>query len=124
MMPASAVEIDVEVLPPWRVREQSEALIALQYGATSDGITVGLGEQPGVTLVIGGSPLEVDGKPLLGLPYPELPIARVEIRAEGIDLVVRIAGPPLRQVSKHPEAPDDPVLTWVRIRPRIGRAPV
>ena len=29
-----------------------------------------------------------------------------------------MAGAPLSEFSNHPEAPDDPVLTWLRLRPR------
>ena len=62
-----------------------------------------------------GRTLRPDGHPLVAPPWrPE----RAEIVSEGLDVVVRLYGPALNEVTSHPEAPDDPVHTWVRVRPR------
>ena len=112
---------------PWTVRHSDATTVTLQHGDTPDGVRIWLGDDgsgtvPGVTIVHGGRALEAphDGGrwPLVAVAYPEREVSAATVEVDGPDLVVRLAGPPLRAVTDHPDAPDDPVLTWVRLRPR------
>lgn len=117
----------VDVSAPWRVDRTEEGAVVLRVGDSPDGARVQFavdarGRQPGVTLIAGGRTLEVDDQgalwPLIGVPYPDRALASVAITSDGPDLVVRIAGPAIRAVTGSGADPDDPVLTWIRVRPR------
>lgn len=125
LVPAPVPE--VHVAPPWNLVQQDEDSIALRFADTPDGVRVTLrrdarGRVPGVTLVHAGETLEVrdgpDRWPLVAAGWPDRPLSAAVVEVEGWDVFVRLAGPPLDSVSSHPDAPDDPVLTWVRIRRR------
>lgn len=80
------------------------------------------GRERGVSPIAGGKTLEVaDGAalvPMIGFPYPDRGLTSVAITSDGPDLLIRVAGPPLADVTAAADAPTDPVLTWIRLRPR------
>ncbi len=127
--PAAAVEPaaltpTVELASPWRAVHARPDLVAVAVGDVAEGVRVELdGPLPGVTLVASGRTLAVEkvGErwPLVAPAFGE-DLTAVSVRSEGPDLVVELVGPPLSSVVDHPEATDDPVTTWVRIRPRDG----
>lgn len=112
---------------PWRVVTEEDDAVLLRLGDSPDGVRVNLlpGDRHrviGVTPVIAGRTLEVeqDGErwPLVAVGYPDEPVSKVTIEVTGVDLVVRFEGPALDTLTAHPEAPADPAITWVRLRPR------
>jgi hypothetical protein len=118
---APAPHLDARISAPWVVREQDDAHLVLQLGSSPDGVRVDrTGAIPGVTLIDRGRTLRLDdgGRtwPLLAPAFPEPHAAEVFI--DGPDLVIRFRGPPLSQLTDHPEAPADPAIAWIRIRPR------
>ena len=120
------IPVSMALEPPWAVVSQDAAEIALRFGTSGEGVRVWLdgteGHVAGVSPVQDGRTLSVrDGAvawPLVAMAFPER-IVRAEIEVQGIDLVVRAYGPPIRDVTLRPDAPDDPVITWVRLRPRL-----
>jgi hypothetical protein len=125
--PLPVPEPTITVSDPWTVERREGDAIWFRAGDSGDGVRVALGSGgrgrvPGVTLIVGGRTLEVveDGAawPLVAVPWPDRPLSSVEIEVDGVDLFVRIAGPPLSDVSDHAAAPKDPALTWVRVRRR------
>lgn len=80
------------------------------------------GKVPGVSIVYDGKTLGIDDGarhwPTAAVGFPDHPITDARVETDGPDLVVRLEGPALSEVTDHPAAPKDPVLTWVRIRPR------
>ncbi len=112
---------------PWRLVSQDATSVVLRVGDGADGARIQLarderGRLPGVTPIAKGDALDVqDGSdrwPLIAVAFPDRPLTSVDITTEGADLLVHIAGPALTSVVDDPQAPDDPVLTWVRLRPR------
>jgi hypothetical protein len=104
---------------PWVMAHRDEDHINFRYGDSSEGVRVQLQStetwQVGVTPIHGGRPYQRAGMPMVSPPVPPL---RVAAEAQGPDLVIRLYGPPLQTLTSHPEAPEDPVITWVRLRPR------
>ncbi len=98
----------------------------VQLGDSAEGVRVDLASGArvaGVSVVDRGKPWLVrDGAgrlwPTVAVGQPESPLSSAEIASQGPDLVVRLAGPPIASISDHPDAPVDPVLTWVRLRHR------
>jgi hypothetical protein len=81
----------------------------------------GDGRGVGVTPVSGGRAWELrrpggNITPTFAPPWPNLTAAWVE--SQGPDLLVRLEGPPIKSWSDHPQAPSDPLLSWVRLRIR------
>ncbi len=124
--PSRGPQVSVALSGAWEIALQDEDEIALRDGASSHGVRVWLrptpGRAPGVSPVHRGVTLHSeDGQttwPLIAFAHPAHAPRRVEIVVQGPDLVVRAEGPPLSDVTSHPDAPDDPVLTWVRMRRR------
>lgn len=114
--PAPTPGIVVDLRAPWALVEEAPDRLALRLGDSPHGVVVGLGELPGTSPVLDGRTRDVAGWPMIAVAFPDRPLERVEVRVEGIDLLVRFAGPPLAELA--PGAPADPVLTWVRYRPR------
>jgi hypothetical protein len=117
-----ATPVELSVAPPWEVVHQDAHTVALRFDGTPHGIRVELGGDPrhptpGVSLVVDGRTI---GDPFVAVGHPDHPIRDVRISTEAHDAVVQFAGPPLADVTAHPDAPTDPVLTWVRVRPRNG----
>ena len=56
--------------------------------------------------------------PTFESPIPFTDLSKLRIESQGIDLVVRIEGAPIRDWTDTPSAPNDPVLTWFRVRVR------
>lgn len=112
-----AVEISVD--EPWLVAHESAEVLSLRYGDSAEGVRLQLiaeeDWQVGVSPIHGGRPIQMGHAPMVMPPGPP---RRIEVLSQGPDLVVRMSGEPLSEFSRHPEAPDDPVLTWVRLRPR------
>jgi hypothetical protein len=123
--PSPPVRLEMEA--PWVVARQEEDSIVLRLGDGAHGARVQLlpdvgGRIPGVSPIHAGHTLEVEEEgtrwPLIAVAYPDLPLGRVEISVEGVDLVVRYYGPLLSEVADRADAPADPVITWVRMRSR------
>ena len=113
-------EIDVEA--PWQVVQQDDDVIALRFEDTAHGVRIFLGpterwSEAGASPVVDGKTV---GRPMLGVPLGVGPAQTVTVTSEGHDLLVRFASQPLNEVSRDPLAPDDPALTWLRLRPRNG----
>ena len=77
-----------------------------------DGVVVRLTQTPEILLVQGGRPTGVRFTPTSN------ELTAITIKQDGPDLLVRLAGPPINTITDHKEAPEDPALTWLRIRPR------
>jgi hypothetical protein len=118
--------VELDLSAPWVVAAQTDTAVTLRLGDTAEGLWIGLahsdGRIPGVSPVWRGRTLrtgEGDSSwPMVAPAWPDLPLTRVVIETRGPDLVVRMFGPPLTDVTTHPDAPEDPVHTWVRVRPR------
>lgn len=113
---------DVQVQSPWHVVQQDSDVVALRFEDTAHGVRVFLGPtdrfaQAGASPVVNGQTV---GHPMLGVPAAIGPAESVTVRSEGHDLLVRFASQPLDLVSRDPLAPEDPALTWLRLRPRNG----
>lgn len=52
------------------------------------------------------------------LASPAFHPTAIEVRSEGPDLLVRMSGPPLSDLTDHPDAPTDVAISWLRLRPR------
>lgn len=118
---------EIVLSAPWRLDRSDRESVVVRLGDSPHGVRVQIASDgrkrvPGVSPIESGRTLEVDDGnavwPLIAIGYPEFPLHAVKIEVDGPDLVVRFAGPPLNTISAHPEAPADPVLTWVRLRPR------
>jgi hypothetical protein len=113
---------------PWRVVEQDREHLALRLGDGADGVRVqlvaGPGRHPGVSPVLGGRTFDTGAReerwPLVRVGWPDERVTAVRVETEGPDLVVRFEGPPLAELTDHPDAPGDPAIAWVRVRPRDG----
>ena len=103
----------------WKLVHERADGVAVRLGDTAHGIRIDLRPQGGVTPIAGGrSPERILGSALLELPYPPEQVQSLSVEEQGIDLVIRIAGPPLNTMTTDPAAPSDPVLTWIRVRDR------
>lgn len=122
LIPAAAVETELAVEGSWRVVHQRPERIALHHRGSTEGVVIDLRGRPGLSLVLHGQTLSTERSgerwPLVTAGYPDHPLQRARVYTEGPDLVVQLEGPPLHRVHDHPEAPADPVLSWVRLRPR------
>ncbi|TNE90252.1 MAG: hypothetical protein EP330_08790 [Deltaproteobacteria bacterium] len=111
--------VSVELEAPWSVGHDGGSHLNLRYGDSAEGVRVQLEPSEdwpiGVSPIQGGRPMRAHGALMVA---PPLPPARVEIRSEGPDLLVRLFGPPLNALTDREDAPEDPTLTWVRLRPR------
>jgi len=113
----------VTIETPWAVVSQDDDEIAVRFGLSGEGARVWLRDQPGraagVSPVHDGRTFEVadDGVAWPLVAWPD-GVERVEVLVQGIDLVVRAYGPSIFEVTRRDDAPDDPVITWVRLRPR------
>ncbi len=123
--PEEEPQVSLELAPPWRLLERRSTHLALALADSPHGVRIQLRREdrvPGVSPVWQGRTLEVAGHdgawPLVAVAFPERPVEQVEVAVEGVDLLVRFEGPPVRARVEDPGAPDDPVLTWVRLRPR------
>ena len=122
----------VTVEDDWRVVHEREDSVAIGKFGTSDGARLALGPSPdgadGDERVPGVSPVSrgrtyyvtQDGLrwPMVASAFPERALSRCSVRGRGPDLVVQLDVPPLRALTAHPLAPTNPVITWVRLRPR------
>lgn len=114
---------EVSVSAPWSVVTQSDDEVALRFRDTPHGVRVSLGPSThwtsaGVSLVVDGATLGSHEVPIIGVPAAIGPAQTVSITSEGHDLRVRFASRPLSELAGG--APDDPALTWMRLRPRNG----
>lgn len=125
--PANGAPPAVSLSDDWQIVEQSDHHLVLRYKTSNEGVRINLavddrGRQPGVALVLNGRTWEVQDADLLhpawGLPYLDRPPSQIDIISQGPDLLIELRGPPLSTLVEHPEAPDDPVLSRLRIRPR------
>lgn len=88
--------------------------ISLHHTQSEDGVIVDYsGEDVGLSLVLNGK-----RTPMTLISPPDSHLSRLAIKSDGPDLIVRFYGPPIAEITDHPEAPVDPVLTWLRLRHR------
>lgn len=119
----TVVPVTVDLDGAWALVSEDDDEIAVRFGQTGEGARVwargSAGRPAGVTPVHDGRTLEVPDEgvawPLVAFPEG---VRRVEVTVQGIDLVVRAYGAPIVEVTRRDDAPDDPVITWVRLRPR------
>lgn len=125
--PALPPAPQLELAAPWRVVDHDELGLTVRLADSADGVRVQLGRDdrarmPGVTPIHQGKTLLVeDGGalwPMIALPFPDRPVQRALVLVQGVDLVVRIEGPPLSDVTDDPEADERPIVTMVRVRRR------
>ena len=115
----SVPTITTQVGQRWKLVHERADGVAVRLGDTAHGIRVDLTPNGGVTPIAGGrSPERILGSSLLELPYPPELVRSVSVEEDGIDLVIRIAGPPISSMTSDSSAPSDPVLTWIRVRDR------
>lgn len=117
---------EVSLGPDWSIVEESREELVLRHRRSADGLRIVLaptdaGRWVGVAPIRDGRTLEhvvADAiVPVFAWPLAA-PLSSVKVEAQGPDLLVRLEGPPLSAQSLHPDAPDDPVISWVRVRPR------
>ena len=113
--PAEAIEVVDRSGGTWSAAPAAEDEIALRFRDTPHGIRVSTTAPWEVSLVVDGRTVS---EPVFRIPDALPPPERVELSVEGHDLLVRFSGAPLSTLL--PDAPDDPVLTWLRLRPRNG----
>lgn len=122
-------EPELELGPDWSIVQQDATGIVLRHRGGNDGVRVTLapgpdGRTPGVAPVIDGRTWEIrEGgrvRPAFAPAHADRAVAAAAIQAQGPDLLIRLSGPPLDELIEHPLAPKDPVLSWVRLRPRAG----
>jgi len=112
----------VDVNSPWTQVPAADGERAFRFADSPHGVRVALGPNnafagPGIALVTDGQTV---GEPMLGVSPTVGPPTSLTISSEGYDLLVRYSSRPLSELSRDPDAPDDPALTWLRIRPRNG----
>lgn len=120
--------LDVDLGGDWVIVEETSTSMAIRWRTSGDGVRVQLARTadslPGVALIVGGRTARLDGpgpdRPLIGIPDPTRDLTAATVEVQGPDLVIRLEGQPLSDYTDHPDAPDDPVLTWVRLRRRPG----
>jgi hypothetical protein len=116
----------VEVAAPWRVAVEESERVVVRWGDSPHGARVDVPADPalpvGVSLILHGRPWPAEpgagAPPLVAVGWEPRPTRRLSVSTEGPDLLVRAEGPPLRAWSEDATAPDDPGITWVRLRPR------
>lgn len=118
---------EVRLGSSWSIVEENRDELILRHQTSPDGVRIVLaltaqGRQAGVSPIVDGHTYEVRRGdqivPMLAWPWPEHPVRSLIIEEEGPDLLIRLSGPALHAVTDHPDAPDDPTLSWTRIRPR------
>lgn len=116
---APRVAPTLEIGAPWSVAHQADDAVALRFADTPHGVWIARGGDgpPGVSPIVDGRRV---GAPLVAIAAPDAPLAALTVRTEGHDAVIRFSGPPLSTLTAVGGAPEDPVLTWVRVRPRDG----
>lgn len=127
--PTSSPTLDLDLTEDWHVVEQDPSQIVLRHRDGADGVRINLaptaqGRWPGVAPILAGETWELRERdrirPIWAVPFADRAPARVSVSVQGPDLLVRFEGPPLTELVAHPNAPSDPVLSWVRLRPRPG----
>jgi len=127
--PAPPPEPRLELDATWTIVEQDATQIVLRYREGPHGVRVNLartadGRQPGIAPIVNGRTMELRDadaiRPAFLPPLADRPPDEVVIEVQGPDLLIRLAGLPLAGLIEDPAAPPDPVLTWVRVRPRPG----
>ena len=120
---APAVVPQVQLGGDWVITEEDSSEVVIRWRDTADGVRVNLGGSErgvGVSPIVDGRTAELRGPdgvvPLIAPSFT--PLSAVFIEVQGPDLLVRLEGPPLSDLTDHPDAPADPALAWVRLRPR------
>ncbi|MFK7931082.1 MAG: hypothetical protein AB8H79_23045 [Myxococcota bacterium] len=124
--PAPVVVPAVSMGGDWVIVEENSEFMVFRWGQSPHGVRLNLvsvdGRQVGVSPIVGGRTLEVrsgsDVAPAFAWPWPQHPLTAANIEVQGPDLLIRLQGPPLNTLTDHPDAPEDPALSWVRLRPR------
>jgi len=122
---AAASEPEIKVAAPWTVRELKEGGWAFHHMKHPAILILQTEGRPGVTLSyknrIMHTTLPNDSIPLLSPPFQSEDISKTSVESQGIDLVIRLEGPSLREWTEDESAPEDAVLSWIRVRVR-GRS--
>lgn len=119
----SAFTPEVSVSAPWRVVQQDahtfrithqnhEASLLLSTQETKAGLTLSYLNRNLHTTTLSG-PI-----PTFQSPLPTTEIETLRFESQGIDLLIRIEGSTIRTWTDSPSAPNDPVITWFRLRVR------
>lgn len=115
----------VQLAGDWVIIEEDPSSIVVRWRDTADGVRINVargdaGRTVGVAPIVGGRTAELrQGGHVVPLVTPSFAsLSAVTIEVQGPDLLVRMEGPPLASLTDHPDAPDDPALAWVRLRPR------
>ena len=118
-----AYEPEVSVSAPWSVVQNAPGTFTVTHRdhaaaliVTSDeskiGLTVSyLNRKLHTTTASGPIPTFLS-------PLPTSKIETLRFESQGIDLLIRIEGSTIREWTGSPSAPDDPVITWFRVRVR------
>jgi hypothetical protein len=123
----AAVTPKVALAAPWKLDRQDPDAVVARLGDGADGVRIQLarderGRIPGVTVIHGGRTLELedgtDRWPLVATGWADHTVSDAVIEVDGVDLFVRLGGPALKTLTALPEAPDDPAIAWIRVRPR------
>lgn len=113
----------ISVSEPWTVRKIDEGQWTFHSFKHPAHVTLSLRpEKFGVSLTYENrtmdTPLDHRTEPLIAPTFSADALSKVEIETQGIDLVIRLEGPPLHEWTGQPSAPNDPVISWTRVRVR------
>ena len=117
-----AVEPEFRIAHPWTSEEVSEGKWALYFGNQRQTF-ITLNRNPtdwGIALTHENREMKVQrAEKSLNLFQPSFSMdqtQRLIVETQGIDLIIRFDGPPIRDWLNDDTAPVDPVLSWSRIR--------
>jgi hypothetical protein len=116
----------VDVAPDWVIVEDERTHLALRWRDTSDGVRIQFAQHgtrlAGVSPIIGGQTYDIDVSgqrvPMFTPAWPEHAITAAVVERKGPDLLIRLQGVPLSELTSNSEVPADPMLTWLRLRHR------
>ena len=129
MLIASALagpEAEVNVSSPWTATELDAGLWAFSHPQHQGTLTLQTQERMGLNLNFQNRTLHTQTRegtfPLITIPFQSDDAQSIRIENQGIDLVIRIEGPSLREWTQNDTAPEDQsVLSWIRVRIRGER---
>ena len=118
-----AVTPEQSVSAPWRIVEDDPNTYTMTHQDHTASLIVRVRNgRVGLTLSHRNRNLHTTTKsgaiPTFESPIPITEVTALRIESQGIDLVVRVEGGSIRDWTDTPSAPDDPVLTWFRVRIR------
>lgn len=118
-----AAEPEISVSGPWRVQEISGSEWTFHNAKHTAYVT--LSTHPGrlgITMTYQNRTLHTphNGQniPLLAPPFSADTLSSVRVQTQGPDLLIQLEGPSQRSWTGLEKAPEDPLLSWVRVRVR------